>query len=74
MNMLNKPKARECPEHCASDFADTLPFQATQVIADMTSSESPILVCDTQPHGESCAEVCRSLATAFKSADLFSEG
>ena len=71
MEALGKRKAREA-QPPASDVAETLPFNATQVASDMMDT-SPVVIDDSSPD-KAEGEVCRSLARDFSSEKLSPTG
>lgn len=58
----------------ASDVADTLPFEASQMALEFQQEASPVVVSDSPPDADGQSSVRRSLVVAFGSANASTEG
>jgi len=55
-------------------FADTLPFEATQMAIEFQKEASPVVIADSQSDVDEHPSVRRSLVVAFSDANPSTEG
>ena len=67
--MLAKPTTP-----AASDNAETLPFEATQMAFEFQKEASPVVIADSQTDDDGHHPVRRSLVVAFGDANASREG